>query len=295
MPLPLKPHTDSPFSAKVSKESTKLMLTPAKPTRPESTNSPIWLNTNSLTRSWWKNSPNLIITPLLEPMLTLRLLIPSIGDRKEQSLPSRTKDHVDHAGHSPLPESSKVLSSSKRDLSKASPNNSWSIAVVLMASNAKDALVLGLNGLWTGLRPRVSPLRINILMSELTNHALLILETTKSLHTLKLPPTMKPQLSLLPMFNPFLFASMLPLGSTIPAVSSMIAMLLPDLITLSFWSVTTPTRNSTLSRTHGTPPGENKDTSDYPRTSMLADWPCTPSLLNSERLDFEFNNKKHTF
>jgi len=163
-----------------------------------------------------------------------------------------------------------------------------------MDSNAKDAQEPGLNGLWTGLRPRVSPLRTNILMSELTNLAPSILETTRSLHTLKSLPTTKTVSSLLPTFNPSRFASMPPLGSTTLAESSTTALLLLLLTTPSFWSDTTLELNSTSSRTLGTPPGENKDTSDYPRTSTPAVWPCTPSLLNSEGSDLKYNIKKLT-
>jgi hypothetical protein len=123
------PPTDSEFSLPTTLKST---ATNPQATHSPSTNSLTWppLNSKPATSDYYqpKQKPlNSNTSPLDLPQLQL------IGPQRETSLPSKTKDNVDHAGLSPQPDHwNLALPSSEKD-SETSLNNNW-----LTAHRAKE-------------------------------------------------------------------------------------------------------------------------------------------------------------
>lgn len=197
------------------------------------------------------------------------------GANKDTSPPSRTKDHADHAGHSPPLEPLKV-SANKEVTSRASLSNNSLTAQA--ASATKPATVV----LWitpsNTLKPTVSSTRTNIPTRPSNKPAKRMPAPSKSPASLTFPTaTPSPQNSL---EDPSQLPSMPPTGhptnpefSTTARPPSTTVSSLSDLLILIG-----------LSRTHGEPHGERTDMSDSPEETHAVS-ATLPHTLN----DYESN------
>lgn len=247
-----KNHTEDLFSREILRRSKHTTLIAPRPTRPESTNSPFSLKKSSDLDSSLKWSSQ----PTFKPQKTSKptQLPPLTGPLKEKSPESKTKDNVDHAGHS-QPQVLLNHGLFSRDNHGTSQNNNSSTVQLHMETT--DATVDGHQALLTTLEITDLPLKLFTHMPPETKTVPELEETSTSQAFYQFQVALDYQLELLPDHSQS--PLMLQTGQTITQVSS--TTVEAALTTPSSWSELM-LQVSGKSRTHGEPHGVKEDTSD---------------------------------